>query len=178
MSERIKGKVLWCKKNGLFLIKGADGKEYMGHISEINFRMKYGGDIVYFIPGGNRPYKNSGEPGKFLEAKDVKKFSMLTEEEQRKLQPSTDPELKKAVLDYYEWQGDKRTRLFGFVRNKKSGYEMLLVQFMDKDDVKMSALMTYDKWKDGHYDVTEVFSCPREEENEMIADFENSQEYV
>lgn len=101
------------------------------------------------------------------------------------------PMLEKAVQEYYEYQGDKRYHTARWVENKHSrhtrtreygkktdGYKLLLVRIVDEDNEKMSALMETQYWADGHWDVTEVFFCPRECEQKMVKAFEESEEYV
>lgn len=96
--------------------------------------------------------------------------------------PPFDDQLRKAVTEYYEYQGDSDATPIRYVLNKKSrNYYMLLVRFTDnqgKEPEKMSALMDYDHWKDGHWDVTEMFVSERESEDELIKEFENSQDYL
>lgn len=82
--------------------------------------------------------------------------------------------LHKAVKEYYEWHGDRKAKPVGFITNKKSGdFKMLLVRFMDADGNEMSALMEYQEWKDGHWDVTEYDVVPRKCEHILVSDFEN-----
>jgi hypothetical protein len=93
--------------------------------------------------------------------------------------PPINDSLKKAVAEYYEWNGDKSCHPVKFVVNKMPGkYKMLLVRFTDKDKNKMSSLMDYQTWADGHWDVTEVDAVPRECEKCMVNEFENSEEYL
>lgn len=102
-----------------------------------------------------------------------------------------DDQLKKAVREYYEYQGDTKAVPIRFVENKHSarfreeqtgrkigGYDLLLVRFTDASGNKMSALMEYTDWKDGHWDVTEIFTTDRDCENVMVSDFEESEEYI
>lgn len=96
--------------------------------------------------------------------------------------PKIDDQLKKAVTEYYEYQGDTDAVPVRFVTNKMPGkYKMLLVRFTDqqgKEPVEISALMEYQEWKDGHWDVTEMDVRPRECEECMVKDFEESEEYL
>lgn len=96
--------------------------------------------------------------------------------------PKIDDQLKKAVTEYYEYQGDTDAVPVRFVTNKMPGkYKMLLVRFTDrqgKEPVEMSALMEYQEWKDGHWDVTEMDVRPRECEECMVKDFEESEEFI
>lgn len=103
-----------------------------------------------------------------------------------KLSPMTDTyippindKLKQAVKEYYEWNGDLSSHPVRFVINKMPGkYKMLLVRFTDKDKNKMSALMDYRTWADGHWDVTEIDAVPRHCEKCMVSEFENSEDYL
>lgn len=87
--------------------------------------------------------------------------------------------LRKAVKEYYEWHGDRKAKPVDFITNKKSGdFKMLLVRFTDADGNEMSALMEYQEWKDGHWDVTEDDVVPRKCEHILVSDFENDQNYL
>ena len=101
------------------------------------------------------------------------------------------PELEKAVREYYEYNGERNMHAVRFVENKPSaveatetdpkrisGYTLLLVRFIDSDGEKISALMEYTHWADGHWDVTEDRSCPRKCEERMVRAFETSEEYA
>lgn len=96
--------------------------------------------------------------------------------------PKIDDQLKKAVTEYYEYQGDTDAMPVRFVTNKMPGkYKMLLVRFTDQqgnEPVEMSALMEYQEWKDGHWDVTEMDVRPRKCEECMVKDFEESEEFL
>jgi hypothetical protein len=98
------------------------------------------------------------------------------------IEPKIDDQLKKAVTEYYEYQGDTDAVPVRFVTNKMPGkYKMLLVRFTDqqeKEPVEMSALMVYQEWNDGHWDVTEMDVRPRECEDCLVRDFEESEEYI
>lgn len=102
-----------------------------------------------------------------------------------------DDQLKKAVREYYEYQGDTKAVPVRFVENKHSsgfreeqtgrkigGYDLLLVRFTDEAGDKMSALMEYTDWKDGHWDVTEIIAELRQCEDRMVKDFEESEDYI
>ena len=52
------------------------------------------------------------------------------------------------------------------------------MRIVDENGCKFSALMSTQSWADGHWDVTEEFYCEREDEQEMIRNFEESEEYV
>ena len=105
--------------------------------------------------------------------------------------PKIDDQLKKAVKEYYEYQGDTKAKPIRFIENKHSkeiregvngkgfgGYLMLLVRFVDEDGNKMSSLMDYTHWKDGHWDVTEQEYCFLCEEEIMVRVFEESEEFI
>ena len=105
--------------------------------------------------------------------------------------PKIDDQLKKAVKEYYEYQGDTKAKPIRFVENKHSkeiregvngkgfgGHLMLLVRFVDDNGYEMSSLMDYTNWKDGHWDVTEQEYCFRNEEETMIKTFEDSEEFI
>ena len=88
-----------------------------------------------------------------------------------------DPNLKKALRDYYDYLGDGKAKAIKIIKNKHSEVSMLLVRFKDSDGDEMSALMDFQEWADGHIDVTEVFTAEREDEAEMVKGFEESEEY-
>ena len=93
--------------------------------------------------------------------------------------PTIDDQLKKAVAEYYEWHGETKAKPVRFVVNKMPGqYKMLLVRFTDEQGDKMSALMTYEHWKDGHWDVTEFYVSERECEECLVKNFEESEDYI
>ena len=83
-------------------------------------------------------------------------------------------ELRKAVTEYFKWQGDKKANPIKFVYNA-NGLKMLVVQFIDgKEQEEMSCLMMVQEWLDGHWDVTEFETCYRDDEEEMIKEFEKT----
>ena len=84
-----------------------------------------------------------------------------------------DKKLVEAVKEYYKFQDGKNPVPVRFVEDKK-GYRMLLVRFTDPYGKQLSALMSYQNWKDGHYDVTEMEFICTEYENAMVMDFEQS----
>ena len=96
--------------------------------------------------------------------------------------PKIDDQLKKAVREYYEYQGDADAVPVRFVTNKMPGkYKMLLVRFTDqqgKEPEEMSALMEYQEWNDGHWDVTEMDVIPRKCEDCLVRNFEESEDYI
>ena len=93
--------------------------------------------------------------------------------------PPIDDELKRAVTEYYEWNGDRNAKPIKFIVNKIPGkYKMLLVRFIDKDGNKLSSLMEYQRWADGHWDVTEIDAIGRELEKMMVDEFVNCEEYL
>ena len=108
--------------------------------------------------------------------------------------PKIDDQLRKAVTEYYEYQGDADAEPIRFVENKHSAsfreeqtgrkigsYDLLLVRFTDKqgeEPMEMSALMEYQEWNDGHWDVTEMDARPRKCEDCMVRGFEESEEYI
>lgn len=90
-----------------------------------------------------------------------------------------DPGLVKAVKEYHRWHGGKSIRPVRIIQNKYSNppQEMLLVRFTDEDNDKLSCLMEFMGWKDGHYDVTEIDHVYREYEDELVEEFEESREF-
>ena len=95
------------------------------------------------------------------------------------MQYKIDDQIKKAVREYYDWHSNKRGRPVKFVTNKMPGqYKMLLVRFTDKDGTKMSGLMEFQHWNDGHWDVTEIYAVARQDEDWMVQGFVNSEEYL
>ena len=92
------------------------------------------------------------------------------------MRTSFDPGLVKSVKEHFCWQGDRSSHPVRFVKNA-GGLEMLLVRFTNVQGVKMSGLMDFVPWKDGHWDVSEFESVSRENEAKMIRKFEKSGEY-
>jgi len=93
------------------------------------------------------------------------------------MRKSFDPGLVKAVKEHFWWQGDRSSHPVRFVKDL-SGYERLLVRFTDAQGEKMSGLMDFMSWKDGHWDVHESESVPREYEAKFVAKFEHSGDSV
>lgn len=88
-------------------------------------------------------------------------------------------ELVSSVREYYDWLGDRNAKPVRFVVNKYYDWnKMLLSRFTDSDGNKMSSLMEYQEWKDGHWDVTEVYVADREDEAELVRGFEESLDCV
>lgn len=81
--------------------------------------------------------------------------------------------LRKAVREYYEWHGDKRSFAIHIFKNQSKD-EMVLARFVDEDGDKMSSLMFFQAWADGHYDVTEDDAVLREYEKELVEEFTGS----
>ncbi len=87
-----------------------------------------------------------------------------------------DPELLRAVKEYYDWQGDHDASIVKFIVNLDD-YEMLVVRFTDSKGHKLSGLMDTQNWADGHWDVTERNTFKRECEDTVCAFFENTSTY-
>lgn len=81
--------------------------------------------------------------------------------------------LRKAVREYYEWHGDKRSFAIRIFENK-SDDQMVLTRFIDSHGEKMSALMFFQGWADGHYDVSEYEACSRICEEILVENFKAS----
>ena len=81
--------------------------------------------------------------------------------------------LRKAVREYYEWHGDKRSFAIHIYTNRSKD-QMVLARFVDEDGDKLSSLMFFDAWADGHYDVKESYAFPRECEKRMVDSFKAS----
>ena len=82
------------------------------------------------------------------------------------------PGLVKAVKEYYWWNGDRCAHAVRFVKDAH-GNEVLLVRLTDAQGVRLSGLMTAWPWADGHWDVHEFQTADREDEAELIADFQD-----
>ncbi len=89
-----------------------------------------------------------------------------------------DPALRKAVREHCEFHGDRGVRLMRIVKNRNSDYEMLLIRVTDENGMKYSSLVFYEQRADGHYEISEMEYARREGEQEMIEEFENSEEYI
>ena len=87
------------------------------------------------------------------------------------------PKLRKAVREYYTYLGDRKAKPVMMVDNLYSDYVLLLVRFIDSDGNEMSALMDIQEWADGHFDVTEMFTADRADEERLCKDFVESKEY-
>lgn len=164
------GRVVFARKNsGLFCIRESEtGERFFGYRHETDAKIKEGKGVV-FEAGGYDTFPD-GTKAPHRKAVKVRNNPRPAELE--------NDELRKAVTEYYEWQGDRRIHLFGVAVNRKSGYRMLLVHFTDSQGVKMSALMEYQGWAEGHWDVTEAEWTAREDEERMVREFVESQEYV
>ena len=81
--------------------------------------------------------------------------------------------LRKAVREYYEWHGDKRSFAIRIFENRSKD-RMVLARFVDSCGNKMSSLMFFTGWTDGHYDVSEDEVVIREHEDEFIKNFNDS----
>ena len=81
--------------------------------------------------------------------------------------------LRKAVREYHEWHGDKRSFAIRIFRNK-SGDELVLTRFVDDEGNQMSSLMFFNGWADGHYDVSEYGVVPRDYEETYVDAFKAS----
>ena len=86
--------------------------------------------------------------------------------------------LKKAVKEYYSWHGESKAVPVSIVRNKKSGFELLLVRFVSDDGIEMSSLVGCQMWNDGHYTIEEFTDTERELEDEMVNFFIQAEDYV
>ena len=88
--------------------------------------------------------------------------------------------LKESVKAYYMFQNGINAHPVKVVTNKyKNTLQLLLVRFKDIDykiPRKMSSLMTFQEWADGHWDVSEVEFTNREDEQNMVDYFVNSYE--
>lgn len=169
MSELIKGKIVKKRQNsGMLFIRGEDGQRYVGFESETDIKVKEG-KVVCFRPGAPDIFPD-GTMAKLPRAHDIQGDPLW--------KTFNDPELRKAVTEYYEWHGSRRIHLYKIAVNKKSGYQMLVVHFIDDQENRLTSLMEFQPWKDGHYDVTEAETCPRDQEEKMVEEFVNSQEYL
>ena len=165
----MRGKIVKVRpSSGMIFIIGEDKNTYFGFANETDVKVKEG-KTVMFRPGEPDTFPD-GTKGKLPRAFDIQKSPVA------KL--FNDPMLRKAVVEYYEWHNSRRIHLYAIAVNKKSGYMMLHVHFIDADETRMSSLMMYQHWNDGHYDVTEYDAVRREDEELMVKAFENSEEYI
>lgn len=86
--------------------------------------------------------------------------------------------LKKALKEYYKWHGESKAVPVRLVKNKNSDFSLLLVRFTGEDGRELSSLVYHDKWKDGHFEVEEMEAAFREDEDEMVQAFEESDQYI
>lgn len=84
--------------------------------------------------------------------------------------------LKKTIKEYYEYSGEDGAYTVKSVPAKLSscGYEMILVRVTDTEGRKLSTLIDFTEWADGHYEVTEMYHVDRENEKELVKAFMNS----
>lgn len=80
-----------------------------------------------------------------------------------------DTSLKKAVLDYHEWHGDKNVKLIGFFCDPL-GHPLLLTRATDENGKKVSVLLEfyYSFSASGEWDIKEYDGRPREDEYYML----------
>ena len=81
--------------------------------------------------------------------------------------------LRKAIQEYYKWHGDRKAKPIKYIFNK-GGLEAILVYVTDKDGDRICTLMEFQKWADGHYDVTEFDFADITSEALLVADYEQS----
>ena len=79
-------------------------------------------------------------------------------------------ELRKAILEYYKWNGDQKIKPVKLLQNV-NGAEMALVRFTDAPGDEMSSLMSCMEWKSGKWDVTEMCVFWRECEDYFVGQF-------
>ena len=80
-------------------------------------------------------------------------------------------ELKKAVREYYKWHGESKAEIIRMLHNK-DGVPALLIHFIGEQGDELSGIALYQEWKDGHYDVEEIDASFREDEEQIINDYE------
>ena len=85
--------------------------------------------------------------------------------------------LQVACEEYYTWHGERNVHAVRYIKNKNSEFELLLVRFISTDNARWCSLCFTQEWKDGHYDIEELYDCHREYEKELIKEFENSHMY-
>lgn len=83
------------------------------------------------------------------------------------------PELRQAVREYYNWHGEKYAKCMRIVRDKND-LECIIVRFAGENETALSSLVHFMRWEDGHYDVTEMFSCNRNDEDDMVKRYQES----
>ena len=81
----------------------------------------------------------------------------------------------KAVQEYYEWHHQRNIHPIRVLKNKyNDAYQAILVRLIDDYGDKISTLMDFTRWKDGHYDVTEFHAVCRKREKELVSAFVNT----
>ena len=80
------------------------------------------------------------------------------------------PALRKAVREYYQWHGDKHGSAVRIVsRPMRFGRDHMVLAHIETDQGdKLSTMMGFNGWADGHYDVTEIYVFPRDVEKEYL----------
>lgn len=162
------GKIIFVNRDGSYGIKAEDKRVFLAWKAETSAKIKQGKSVI-FDPGNQVTYPD-GHKSKHRHALNVRNNTAPEE--------LSNEELRQAIREYYDYEGARRIHLCNVVTNTKSGLKRLLVHFMDVDDVKHSALMTYEHWANGDWELTEVDSCYREEEAEMVKAFVESEEFV
>ena len=79
-------------------------------------------------------------------------------------------ELRKAIREYYQWNGDKKIKPVKLVENER-GVRMALVRLMDSDENELSSLMSCFEWGNGKWDVWEMWVFERECEDVAVEAF-------
>ena len=81
--------------------------------------------------------------------------------------------LRKAIREYYQWHGQKRAKPIRFIKNQ-GDLEAIVVYVTDEYGDRICTLMQFQKWADGHYDVTEFDYADITNEALLVAEFEQS----
>jgi len=83
-------------------------------------------------------------------------------------------ELRKAIREYYQWNGDKKIKPVKLVENER-GVRMALVRFTDADGNELSSLVSCWEWGNGKWDVSEMWVFKRECEDVDVEAFKTGE---
>lgn len=93
----------------------------------------------------------------------------------RKPKQSFDADLKQAVIEYHEWHHDRDIDVKAFICDPTGLYPVIHTRVTDEQGNKKSILLQFDYHYDHStdvqkivWDISELFSCDRKDELEML----------
>lgn len=82
------------------------------------------------------------------------------------------PELRRLVKEYHDYHGDRTCRIVKVIYDEE-GYPALLVRVRNCDGDKYSCIEGYSRDSTGDGYISEICSCPTEDEKAMVEWFES-----